>query len=249
MPTGGGTTPMGGGGSGYTTFNPCNQLKTLLNRTISNLGLPNNKVSDLINSLNLHLPANNPQNDGTKELSLNAFEINNGNDLEVNAYESNFSEHLEATVTLINNKKYVFLGHNHPGGLSIFSLADLKSVKEMIEHGSIDENTTFFMNSYQGTQYAFTIADVAVFKVWLDQFFLGWDDPLLQPGMMNPYIRAREDKYALDVSEEFTKEKNEKGFLKFMNENSLMVNVFSKENNQWNRLTLGYNNEVKKTPC
>ncbi len=247
MPVGG-TIPMGGVGSGSTTFNPCNNLKTLLNRTISNLGLPNNKVSDLINSLNLHLPANNPQNDGTKELSLNAFEINNGNDLEVNAFESTFNENLEATVTLNINTKYVFLGHDHPGGLSIFSLADLKSIKEMIEHGSIDENTTFFMNSYQQTQYAFTIDNVAVFKVWLDQFFMGWD-LVLPPGIKNEIIETRENQYEKHVKKTYSIGKNEQGFLNFMNENSLKITVFSKENNQWSQLTLGNNNVVKKIPC
>ncbi|GAA4162596.1 hypothetical protein GCM10022217_30300 [Chryseobacterium ginsenosidimutans] len=249
--SGGGTTPIGGGGSGGGTgtyIDPCTKLKNVLSKKF--VDPPNTTVNDALGVLENHLPVNNPQNDGTQELLLFANTIANSNDVEFSSMQTS-GTHGEVDGNVNPALKYIFLGHDHPGenDLSIFSLSDLYTIKNLINKGVVDSTTVFYVTTHLGTKYAFTISNIESFKTWANQFFMGWEGQL-DPGVGNPMIIARENDYENDVKKGNTNVDNEKGFLKFIERKLLSLQMFTLENNQWKKMTYSsLNDQIIKINC
>ncbi|HCR77545.1 MAG TPA: hypothetical protein DIW37_14300 [Chryseobacterium sp.] len=245
------TVPMGGGGVYTSGTDPCTFLRNILSKKF--VDPPNATINDATTLLDQHLPATNPQNDGTKELTILASIIANSNDVQLGQFQSNGSETGEVTNSIPPALKYVFIGHDHPAtsDLSTFSLSDLYYVYTLIKKGNVDSNTLFYVTTAHGTKYAFRITDLISFESWATGFFVGWEaELLLPPNMQKPRIESTERDYAIDVDADFSSIENEIGFLRFFDKKMLFLEMYKLENIQWNRISYNsISDNVKKTPC
>jgi hypothetical protein len=72
---------------------------------------------------------------------------------------------------------------------------------------------------------------------------MGWDNDFVKD--------RREEKYEEYVNTENTKEQNEKGFLNFLKDFGVGVEIYKTDNtfSQWSKLTLNSSGQVVPVPC
>lgn len=234
------TGPHGGSGSGSgTTKTPCQQLKNNNSKPIANT-TPPKTVLDNLNDLNSQM-ASNPRERmyimTPTTASENQF-IEEFEEGPVNGGEVSYVANLNVISAFMHC-------HYSTSLLSIFSLADLYQMKYYADSGNIANTSTFtsYLVTAHGTRYAIKFATPNDLNPYNENFFIGWEYDNIRD--------KREDKYESFVKTSNTPEQNELGFLKFLKNQNLGVEIYKADAtfSQWSKLTIGGNGQVKVTPC
>lgn len=232
----------GGGGSPNSPKTPCQQLKDNNSKPIANTSPPKT-VLDNLNDLTSQMATNprermfvlTPTSTAENQYAENYVEGPlNGGDVELN----------------LSNLYVSILMHCHykTSLLSIFSLSDIYQVYAIQSAGFMlndGELFTSYLVTAHGTKYAIKFApqNLNSLSGYNENFFTGWEFDNMK--------KAKEDKYAEDVQQTNTPAQNELGFLKFIKDQNLGIEIYKADAtfSQWSKLTIGTNGQVKPVPC
>ena len=107
------------------------------------------------------------------------------------------------------------------------------------------ETFTSYLVTAHGTKYAikFTPQDPNSLNTYNQNFFVGWE--------FNNVKDVKEKAYEQNVNSKNTIAQNELGFLKFLRDQNLGVEIYKADATftQWSKLTIGTDGLVKPIPC
>lgn len=236
------TAPHRGGGVSGTTKTPCQQLKDNNSKPIANTTPPKTVLSNL-NDLTSQM-ATNPSERMYIMTPVTTAENQfvdtppiegplNGGDVE---YDLGF-----------NAVSIMMHCHYNTTLLSIFSLSDIQQIYQSTQAANIFSPDTFtsYLVTAHGTKYAIRFApqDPNSLDTYNENFFTGWEADIIKD--------AREDLFELSVNTKNTVAQNELGFLKFLKDQKLGIEIYKADAtfSQWSKLSIGTNGQVKTTPC
>ncbi len=236
-------SPHGGGGASANLPSPCQQLNDNNSKPIANTNPPKTVLSNL-NDLTSQMATNPTERMyvlSPDTVAENQFVENyvpgplNGGDVEFD----------------LSNLVVSILMHCHYdlSLLSIFSLSDIYEMYAIQSAGyMLNEGQTFtsYLVTAQGTKYAIKFAPPARdFQTpFNENFFIGWEFSNVRD--------AREDKYEESVKQTNTPAQNELGFLKFIKDQNLGIELYKADDSfsQWSKLTLNSGGRaVLPVPC
>jgi len=240
-----GTNPHGGAGGGPSANlpSPCQQLNDNNSKPIANTNPPKTVLSNL--------------NDLTSQMATNPRErmyVLSPDTVAENQFVENYAEGPlnggDAELT-ISNLVVSILMHCHYdlSLLSIFSLSDIYQMYAIQSAGyMLNEGQTFtsYLVTAHGTKYAIKFAPPARdFQMpFSESFFIGWEADIIK--------KAREDKYEESVKQTNTPAQNELGFLQFIKDQNLGIELYKADASfsQWSKLTLNSGGRaVVPVPC
>jgi hypothetical protein len=214
---------------------PCNILKASINKPIADTTpakTVKTNLEDLVSQI-----ATNPRE---RMYSL-APAIT-----DTNQFVENYSEGPlnggDVTLTLSDPISILMHCHYNIKHLSIFSLADIQQMFALKEQGFVLNNNSFlsYLVTAHGTKYVLKFNSSTPSA---SNYFMGWDNDFVKD--------RREKKYEEYVNTENTKEQNEKGFLNFLKDFGVGVEIYKTDNtfSQWSKLTLNSSGQVVPVPC
>jgi hypothetical protein len=231
----------GGGGSG-STKTPCQQLKDNNSKPITNT-TPQKTVLDNLNDLTTQMstvprermyvlfPTSTSENQYEESFTQGPL---NGGDAELNVSGIYISALMHC--------------HYKTSLLSIFSLSDIYQMYSLQSSGFLlnnGETFTSYLVTAHGTKYAirFTPPDPNSLNTYNQNFFVGWE--------FNNVKDVKEKAYEQNVNIKNTISQNELGFLKFLRDQNLGVEIYKADATftQWSKLTIGTDGLVKPIPC
>jgi hypothetical protein len=240
-----GTDPHGGAGGGPSANlpSPCQLLNDNNSKPVANTNPPKTVLSNL--------------NDLTSQMATNPRErmyVLSADTAAENQFFENYAEGPlnggDAELT-ISNLGVSILMHCHYdlSLLSIFSLSDIYQMYAMQNAGYMlndGQTYTSYLVTAHGTKYAIKFAPPARdFQTpFNENFFIGWEFSNVRD--------AREDKYEESVKQTNTPAQNELGFLKFIKDQNLGIELYKADNSfsQWSKLTLNSGGRaVLPVPC
>lgn len=232
----------GGGSGGGSTKTPCQQLKDNNSKPITNIN-PSKTVLDNLNDLTAQMSTN------PRERMYVLFPTTTTE----NQYEETYTEgplnggDAELNVSGIYISALMHC-HYNTSLLSIFSLADIYLMYNLQSSGFLlnnGETFTSYLVTAHGTKYAIRFApqDPNSLTNYNEFFFAGWE--------FDNFKDAKEKLYKNYVKTTNTPELNELGFLKFLKDQNLGIEIYKADATfaQWSKLTIGSNGQVKPVPC
>lgn len=233
------TGPHGGGGT-TTTETPCEQLKSMLSKSIANT-TPAKTIVDNLNNLVNQMPTNPSERMFvmTPTSSTESQFVENYVEGSLNAADVGFDPGTNAISIIMHC-------HYDTSLLSIFSLSDIQQIYQSLETGNIFNSQTFttILVTAHGTKYAIKFSpqnDLS--PPYNEYFFTGWEFDNMK--------EAKEDDYSKKVKPSNTPVQNELGFLQFIKNQNLGIELYKADDNfsQWSKLTIGTDDQVKPKPC
>lgn len=236
-----GTSPHGGNSGGTTTKTPCQQLKDNNSKPIANT-TPPKTVLDNLNDLTSQM-ATNPRERMYIMTPYTALETQF-----VETYVEGPLNGGDVSYNLGNNAVSIIMHcHYDTALLSVFSLSDIQQMYQSTQVGNIFSPDTFtsYLVTTHGTKYAIKFAPQNPNSLtgYNENFFTGWEYDNIKD--------IREKAYEQNVNNKNTVAQNELGFLKFLKNQNLGVEIYKADAtfSQWSKLTIGTNGQVKPVPC
>jgi hypothetical protein len=247
MSTGGGTTPMGGGGSSGSTFtDDCTKVKK-----------PFNDIPQLKTSAQT-LAAQTTDNAEHAITVMQDYDPANP----ITTVSPGING--EMIIPVNPPKKYIYVHHTHnspsSSTYSVPSWGDLQWIYIVynVTH-MMDSNTVFMLTTADGTQYALTISDWFGFTQALympkDASSEEMEKAKISSDIGIKYLEGGEKDgqtiIPLIQENSTNKEQDLSYFLQMINENSMGINVFevNSQFNTFTKVTLNPNKTIKRMPC